>query len=338
MNVAWSAQPAAARRAPVALPTADQGRPPWAAARAAGEPALLAQTAVAEPAPAARTVVAEPAEPDTPTDTAPTRWSAVPVDTRRPPWSADTGAEPVHRPTVIRSAWTVGPGLARTALIGLVCLAAVIGCARGLTMGTMVHLTVDATRPTLSEYRQLRAGLSYEQVDAVFGDRLGLDESSADAQVRRTFGNGARLDLRFSGGVLQGFAEHGLGEGPSLRVFRTAGAGALLFSLAGGLAGATAWWLLLYLVASWRGCRLAAGRLAVLAAAGLAVGLVAALALPVLLGYAIAFAVFLGLLVGWTRRDVAEAFIIAAVAVAGGSLAVWLPTLLGLQLSALLAR
>jgi hypothetical protein len=36
--------------------------------------------------------------------------------------------------------------------------------------------------------------------------------------------------------------------------------------------------------------------------------------------------------------DVAEALIVAAVAVAGGSLAVWLPTLLGLRLSLLCAR
>jgi hypothetical protein len=156
--------------------------------------------------------------------------------------------------------------------------------------------------------------------------------------VRRSYGHGAWLDLRFSGGVLQGFSEHGLSEGASLRVFATTGTGPRLFSLAGGLADAAAWWLLLYLVALWRGHRLSPRRLAVLASAGLAVGPATAYLVPGLPGYAIAFAVFLALLIGWTRRDIAESLIVAAVAVAGGSLAVFLATLLGSQLSLLLAR
>jgi hypothetical protein len=328
---------------PVVAETAPSARPEIAEAGASARAAVaddepLAQTNVAEAAPLARMIVVEPAEPDADREAAVTYWPALPSDDEAPPWSVEPADEPAPaRRTAARTALTSGPGLARAVLIALVCLAAVLGFARGVTMGTIVHLATGATQPTLAQYRQLRAGLSYDQVDAIFGGKLGLSGSSADARVHRSYG-GARLDLRFSGGVLQSFAERGLSEGPTLRVLRTAGTGALLFTLAGGLASAATWWLLLFIAASWRGQRLTAGQLAALAGAGLAVGLAGALLLPVLLGCAIAFAVFLGLLIGWARREVAEALIVAAIAVAGGSLAVWLPALLGLQLSLLFAH
>ena len=306
---------------------------------AVAEAVSTAETAAPATAAPARMIVVEPMDPDAASDGAATGRSTAPGD-EAPPWTVDAAAEPAlaRRAPATRLAWTTGAGLARTALIGLVCLAAVLGFARGVTTVRILPLATGSTRPTLAEYRQLRAGQSFDQVDAVFAGTLGLDASSADGRVRRAFGDGSWLELRFSGGVLQGFDEHGLAAGPSLRVYQTRGVGPLLLALAGGLATAAAWWLLLFLVASWRGCRPSAGKLAVLGAAALAAGLVAALLLPVLLGCAVAFAVFLGLLVGWMRRDVAEALIVAAVAVAGGSLAVWLPTLLGLQLSALFTR
>lgn len=331
VHVARPASPAV-RRSALPGPSAGLERPPWSVAQVAATAVIL------EALPAEPLTVAGPLAPAAPAEEPATRWAAVASDAAPPPWSAEAASEPARRLGAVRSSWVHGPGLARAVLIGLVCLAAALGMARGLTLGRTVHLTVGGARPALSEYRQLRAGLSYEQVDAIFNGGLGLGQSSADAHVRRIYGNGARLDLRFGGGVLQSFSEHGLSEGPSVRVYATTGLGAVLLSLAGGLANAVAWWLLLVLVASWRRYRLTRGRLAVLAAAGLAVAIAAALLLPALLGYAIGFVVLLGLLIAWNRRDVAEALIVAAVAIAGGSLAVWLPTMLGLQLALLIAR
>jgi len=344
------AQTAGSEAAPPAQAAAAavvEAAPAQAAAAAVVEEESPAQAAVAEAAPLAHMILVEPAEPDAEMDAAVTYWPALPSDDEAPPWSAEAAAEPASarrssgarqasRPAA-RPAWTTGPRLAGTILIGLVCLAAVLGFARGVTMSTVIHLATGATQPALAQYRQLRAGLSYDQVDAIFAGKLGLGASAADARVHRSYGS-ARLDLRFSGGVLQSFSERGLSEGPSLRVLRTSGRGPLLFSLAGGLANAAAWWLLLFLAASWRGEQLTTGRLAVLAAAALAVGLVAALLLSTVLGCAVVFAVFLGLLIGRARREVAESLIVAAIAAVGGSLAVWLPVLLGLQLSLLFTR
>ena len=353
--------PPGARRAAAQPATVGLERPPWSAARPAVAPPRSAANVAAVEAPptvpaaviaasaAPAAVVETPSREGAAADTRPavpagmvsTRWTAIPTDDP-PPWSAEDGSctppAAARRLAEPGSPWTPGPALARNALIGLVCLVAVLGFTKGVTIARTVHLAGGGARPTLTAYRQLRAGQSCEQVDALFGDGLGLDGSAADAHVHRSYGDGTRLDLWFSGGVLQGFSEHGLSEGASLRVYETSGTGPRLFALAGGLAEAAAWWLLLCLVAPWRGHRLSPRRLAVLAGAGLAVGLATAFLLPALLGFAVGFAVFLALLVRWTRRDVAEALIIAAVVVAGGSLALFLAGQLGSQLSLLLAH
>ncbi len=248
-------------------------------------------------------------------------------------WASGSPASVASRSTAPQAAWTLSPALVKKLLIGLVCLLVVVGFARGVMVVKVAHIVFDATRPTLSEYQRLQTGQSYQQVDAIFGGNLGLDQTSANQNTHFTYGGNVWLNLSFAGGILQSFSEHGLSAGPSLTTYTTTGVSVAIFSLIGGLADAVAWWLILYLVALWRGFRPTFKQLATLAAASLAVGLIAPVLLPALLCFVVGLVVFFSFLAVWTHGDIAEALIIAVVSAVVGSLAVSLPTLVGLQIA-----
>jgi hypothetical protein len=271
-------------------------------------------------------------------------WSATQLDSQSPMWSPQPDAQSswasgsptsvASRPTAPQASWTLSAALVKKLLIGLICLVVVVGFARGVMVGNVVHLAFDATRPTLSEYQRLQTGQSYQQVDAIFGGNLGLDQTSANNNnVHFTYGSSASLNLSFTDGILQSFSEHGLGTGPSLGAYTTTGVSVAIFTLIGGLADAVAWWLILYIVAVWRGFRPTFKQLATLAAASLAIGLIAPLLLPALLCWVVGLVVFFSFLAVWTHGDIAEALIIAVVSSVVGTLAVYLPTMVGLQIA-----
>jgi hypothetical protein len=249
-----------------------------------------------------------------------------------PPWPP--GASPRTGQTAPSGtsgiiAWLSVPGrMMMLFAVFVVCLIAL-----GIAQGALVGHVIGAPLYTLDEYRQLRVGQTYQEVDAIFHGNLGLDETSVNSAEHIDAHDGAYLDLWFTNGVLQKFSQRGLPTSGS-RSKPASTFLALIVTLLMVPARAVASWLCIFFAVRWRGYDLTLRQFGIMLLACFAVGVLTAfLPGPVaILGVIINIVVYLGFIISWTEGSLWDALVVVVVAGVSAWVLVAVPLFVGVLL------
>jgi len=255
----------------------------------------------------------------------------------------DAGWEPAHQEPELRplseesrlKRWAATGGRPRWIIVGIVVLLAMgLGFAQTRLITHAFHSGVWSDTVTLEEYRQLRAGQSVAEADAIlFGDNY-LDKSNANRTFDFTNPDGSTVTLTFVNGTLQQFSESGLKPGDSSSEVSRAASGVLLFvfSVLTGLVATVGGFACLWAVVLWRGFNLTIKQMVVMVVVVGVVSTVTGLFLPGILVLTITMIVYGSFLIAWAGGDIMEAIIIWIVAGFASWLIISLPMMVGVWL------